>query len=195
MMSERVQPGATIPKHLWQKFREDVKRRHGKVRGVLGDELETALRNHLDEQDRRVEASDIQRIDARLQRIESQLNTAQADGGDTLSAPAGHTHTDLTPPVEKPHPNAPTETKVRWLAAKVIDEYGVGGGEMASQIPESNLREVVTEHYSFQDDERYDKYVSELIDHFGYVSHPTADHLLVTPAEYDELTDQWGLNQ
>jgi hypothetical protein len=186
-MPERVQPGATIPKSLWAKFREDVKRRRGKVRGVLGDELETALRNHLDEQDRRVEASDIQRLDARLQRIEDAVETAHADGGGTVSTESTHAHATVEPATERPAPNADTGRKRRWLAEQILHKYGTADGDLPDELPKAAIRDTIKTEYGFRSDTAK-RYYEELVDHLGLVQHPTAGPLLVTPDHYETLT-------
>jgi len=187
-VTERVQPGVTIPKSLWAKFREDVKRRRGKVRGVLGDELETALRAHLDDADREVEVSDIQRIDARLQRIEDAVETAQADGGGTLAEDSTHTRATVAPDTERPAPNAGTERKRRWLADRVLQKYGKPSGGIPDELPKAAIRDTIKAEYGFRSDTAK-RYYDELVDHFGLVQHPNAKPLLVTPEKYDQLTE------
>ncbi len=46
-----VQPGTSIDRRLWKRFKNDVRDRRGRINGVLADELERALRSYLDASD------------------------------------------------------------------------------------------------------------------------------------------------
>ena len=48
MGKDSTQPGCQIDASLWSEFREDVRQRRGRINGVLGSELENALRAYLD---------------------------------------------------------------------------------------------------------------------------------------------------
>jgi len=120
---DRTQPGVEVDAELWAKFREDVDRRRGGVRGHLRNELENALRAYIHGGD--ATPAD---IDERLQRIEAAVGAAGADGGaPTLSEQsAPHTHTGdgkvtLASDGEKPHDKAPKAKKIAYLAACVRD--------------------------------------------------------------------------
>ena len=185
-MSDEVQPGVRIDKALWNRFREDVERRHGSVRGHLRTELETAIREYLRVSD---EATPTQ-LDARLQRIEAAVGASPTDGGTDTLPTAEDTHTRESPAEtidEKPPSNVATEKKVAWLAKCVRD--GVTGGGDFQEVGRSTLAETVKDEYGFRSDTAK-RYVERLIDHFDLVDHPVADGVLVTPARREELIEQ-----
>jgi len=48
MSDDSTQPGVRIDASVWNQFRQDVRDRHGTVRGHLGSEVERALKAYLD---------------------------------------------------------------------------------------------------------------------------------------------------
>lgn len=153
-MSDQTQIGPSIDERLWKAFREDVKERHGRVRGVLGKELETALRQHLSDDATPTE----RRLEARLMRIEDELGVSSADGGCPVSE-GEHTHTPAPAPaqesrvdsrVEKPDPKAPRDDKVRYLAQCVIDDHCDTADGDIKTIPRKSLVRIVRDEYGFR---------------------------------------------
>jgi hypothetical protein len=183
-VSDREKIGPRINSELWERFRTDVRERKGQTRGVLGDELENAIRQYLKD-----EPDPIQKdIDRRLRRIEDAVGITPADGGATPSDGEGHTHAPSRIDAaadEKPAANAATEKKVRWLAERVREETA----QEFKEVPRSVLRDVVKSEYGFRSDTAQ-RYVSELIDHFALVDHPVADPLLVTEERRTEIIEQ-----
>lgn len=45
---ETIQPGTSIDKRLWKRFKNDVRDRRGRINGVLANELERAIESYLD---------------------------------------------------------------------------------------------------------------------------------------------------
>jgi len=45
---EIIQPGTSIDKRLWKRFKNDVRDRRGRINGVLANELERAIESYLD---------------------------------------------------------------------------------------------------------------------------------------------------
>lgn len=72
--TDRVQPGCKVDEDVWQRFRQDVRERHGGVRGHLRAELETALREYID-------ASRGGDLNDRLARLEQRIEQLDTDGG------------------------------------------------------------------------------------------------------------------
>ena len=182
-MSDRVQVGPKVDAALWAEFREQVKRRHGQTRGSLGDELENAIRNYIHFGPDKSVPDQLAEMNARLQRVEGAVGTAEADGGaDTLGAEP-HTHAPSRLEVdERPSANAATDKKVAWLAEQV--------GSNPESIPRSKLRDIVKDEYGFRRDTAK-RYVERLIDHFDLVEHPTADaDVLVSTDRREELVEQ-----
>jgi len=184
VVSDGVQPGTEVDRELWERFREDVKRRKGGVRGHIRTELENALRAYIHGGD----ATPVD-VDARLQRIEAELGIAPADGGaDTVETPQD-THTRQPVPEEKPAANAATEKKVRWLAQRVREDRAIDPAE-AAEVPPQLLRETVKEAYGFRRDTAK-RYVDRLADELGLSEHPDPNvDLLITDAKRKQLREQ-----
>jgi len=106
--------GVEVDRDLWEEFRQDVKERKGRVSGVLGAELENAIRQYIYDGGN---AS----TEERLTRIENKLNAAipgDSDGGTTPET--AHTHAraaDTPTPEEKPAANQPRAEKAAWIVA------------------------------------------------------------------------------
>lgn len=179
-VSDTVQPGTELDAALWERFREDVERRHGGVRGHLRSELETAIREYLRVSD---EATPAQ-LNRRLQRIEAAVGASPTDGGeDTLDAPE-HTHARTETPTEKPASNTATEKKVAWLAECVRENHGEGFHE----VTRNDLADVVKDEYGFRADTAR-RYVERLIEYFDLTEHPGTSKVLVTDERYDEIME------
>lgn len=186
-VTERVQIGPTIPKPLWEKFRQRVKDRHGKVRGSLGDELENAIRMYVEHGSDKSVAGQLAEMNQRLQRLEGANGTAEADGGVDTSGPTPHAHAPSRLEVdEKPPANGPTDEKVAYLRQQVTDQTSVVADE-PGMIPRRKLREVVKDEYGFRRDTAK-RYVGELVDALGLVDHPDPEYdLLVTEPKREEI--------
>jgi len=177
-MTDGVQPGTKINEETWQRFREEVERRRGGVRGHLKTELERALHGYIQGGD-----TTPSKIDARLQRIEAAVGVAPSDGGVDTFEPPEHTHA----PDEKPAPNGPRDKKVRYLAAQLKDDLNVDA--TPDEVTGEKIRDVVKDEYAFRGDTAR-KYVDAVADHLGLVAHPIADGLLVTEDRHAEIVEQ-----
>lgn len=183
-VSDGVQPGTEVDEELWSRFREEVKRRKGGVRGHLRTELENALRGYIHGGD-----ATPAEIDARLQRIEAAVGAAGTDGGTDTFEASEHTHAPEPTVAEKPPSNAPTEKKVQYLAHRLREDHTIYEDE-AAELPKAMLRNVVKDVYGFRRDTAK-RYVSELIDVFGLSNHPDPDvDLLVTEPKRQTILDE-----
>lgn len=185
-MTDEVQPGVKINRETWERFRQDVKRRKGGVRGHLKNEVENALNAYCSTGD----ATPVD-IDERLQRIEAAVGAAPTDGGTDAVDPAEHTHTpnQITASTdEKPAPNAATDKKIAYLAERVIEEEVPKSRELHT-VPKSHLQKTVKDEYGFRRDTAK-RYVDRLIDHFGIEPHPEADGILVSPTRLAEIEER-----
>jgi len=180
-MSEEVQPGVRIDAGIWKRFREDIKTRHGHVRGHLRSELETAIQQYLDDN------SDptLARIETKVDYLAGELDVDVSDAPPRSHGGDEHTHAEPDAPDSRPAPQSSTDKKTRWLASCVKDQVADGFGE----IPKSILRDTVKEEYGFRSDTA-ERYVDELTTHFDLVDHPHADPLLVTNERREELVEQ-----
>lgn len=179
-MSDGVQPGTKVDAELWDRFREEVRRRRGGVRGHLRTELENALNAYI----QGGEPTPAE-IDARLQRIEAAVGAASSDGGTDTFNPDSHTHAPPATVDEKPPANAATEKKVAYLGACIEDELA----ESFAEAPRSLLVETVKDEYGFRSD-TCKRYVDRLIEYFDLQDHPMTAGLLVTPDRHEELVEQ-----
>jgi hypothetical protein len=85
MGKDSTQPGCEISASLWSEFREDVRQRRGRINGVLGSELENALRNYLDGSNGGDVTDELRRLRADLDEVR---DAVVADGGtDSRGAP------------------------------------------------------------------------------------------------------------
>jgi hypothetical protein len=179
-MGERRKIGVRVDADLWDQFVSEVEERKGQKRGVLGDELENAIRNYIHHGTEKSTAELFAEFNERLHRVEQSIGTVSADGGVDISEPSEHTHAPRVVPDEKPAANAPTEKKTAWLAAAFVSEYGPGDGSPPDQIPEAKVREFVKDAYGFRKDTAK-RYVTAVIERHGYVDHPDADGILQLP--------------
>jgi len=181
-MADRVKVGPRVDKQLWREFRENVKQRKGQTRGVLGDELENAIREYLRQEERPVDS----RIEKRLARIEEAVGAAPTDGGRTLSDADEHTHTRTAVEVdEKPAANAATEKKVAYLAGQLKADRS-DGLQAASR---NEIIELVKTEYGFRADTAK-RYVERVVDFFEFTTHPANDDLYVTPEYREEIIER-----
>ena len=189
-MSDRVQVGPKVDAALWAEFREQVKRRHGQTRGSLGDELENAIRNYIHFGPDKSVPDQLAEMNARLQRVEGAVGTAEADGGaDTVDAePHTHAPSRVEGAIdEKPKPNAATDKKVRYLATQV---ERLNNGHEPDMIPRKKLREIVKDEYGFRRDTAK-RYVEQLVDYFDLVDDPREGYKpLVSRERREELLEQ-----
>jgi len=171
LMPETTKIGVEISATTWEQFRNDVKNRRGRVRGVLGNEVEKALEKQM----MATEGGDA--ID-HMKRIESKLDTVidtEADGaGVALSEP------ESAPTREtKPKPNQSRREKVQYL----LDELAIN--EDGGSIHENAIRNVIQEEYNFSDDNE-DDYLSMIIDRLDAIPDPKIDGMFVWGETEDE---------
>jgi len=185
-VTDEKQPGVKIDADVWEQFRAEVRERHGVVRGHLKTELENALRQYSG--DTGPTGVDIER---RLARIEAQVGVEATDGGTDTSEPPECTHTpeqSLEAPDDRPHPQAATKQKVKWLADCVLDAEGVAQTEL-SMTHEDTIREVIQTEYDFKAETAAD-YVEKVTEALGLVEHPFKDVLYVTEQKAEELIEK-----
>jgi len=178
-MAETTKIGVEIDEQVWEQFRQDVKTRRGRVRGVLGNEVETALRKQM----LATEGGDA--ID-HMKRIEDKLDTvieAEADGsgGTVVEAPSAPA------PDSKPKPNATRHEKVRYL----MDEMGLDSS--GGSIHREAVRNVIQEEYEFSDG-TIDDYVEAIITRLDAVPDPEIDGMFIWGDEEDERYDEVDAN-
>ena len=118
-MSERVQPGAEVPKETYEKFKTFVKNRHGTLRGNLGSALDRAMQDYMKTRDgagpaERIE-QDLATVNKNvaenrelLRELAQAVEGVEADGGAYTLSTAGTTHTHRSEP-KSSQPNATTD--------------------------------------------------------------------------------------
>jgi len=162
--------GTTQPTRIddaeYQRFKQFVQDVHGTTRGHLRTEIENALREYRQPDDR---AEPLQRIEDDIATIKAQLAETEADGGTSVAPPAptdatSHTHTH-----EKPSPKAPRADKIAW-----ITENKLNGTSATAE----SMKQVVKEEFGVEE-RTAKKYVQPLIDELGAKLHPENTDLLV----------------
>jgi hypothetical protein len=181
-MPDRVQPGARIDESLWQEFREEVEAKCGGSRGHLRNELERALLEYIESGD-----NNSVEINKRLERIEDAVGAVPTDGG-SIASEAENTHTDESSNdtlEDRPRAKASRDKKRRWLCQRVEQEWG----DSPEQLSRSDLIELVKDEYQFRSDTTK-SYIDGIVDHFGLVSHPNTDAVLVTEETRREMLEE-----
>lgn len=185
-MTERRKLGVRVDAEVVEAFKEDVKRRKGQVRGVFGDEVETAMRQYLSENKDVDDSERLRRIEDRLSRMEANMGTVTADGGADTSEGGGHTHAPSrveSARDEKPPANSATEKKVEYLAGCVLERQG---SESVDEVPRDHIIKVVKDEYGFRSDTAK-RYVSEVADRLELEPHPSTDSLFVSDRQREKI--------
>lgn len=181
-MPERVKLGVRVRKDVWDEFKQDVVDREGQKRGVLGKEVETALRQYLYTGAQDTPAEYLRDMNERLERIEDRVAPAETDGGTPHRPRADRrtdTHTSVShPPHNPPNPRAPVADKAAWLAAQVDG--------MAEFSVENDLGHAAVDAWAFADD-THDRVVSAALDRLDHVPHPSNDDLYVVAERHETL--------
>lgn len=192
-MGKQVQPGAKVDQDVYDRFRQFVKDNHGKTRGSLGDELETAMKQRM---------ADANGPD-RLARIENDIATVKAhladnlsDGGEdnpiTTPTPTPSADTDThTRADTKPAANQPRTKKYEYLIQELFSgnrPESPSGGELAPKT----IRMVIEDNYDI-DDAIVDEWVTGIQKRLGreYDAEPHPDHgkTLVWGEELDTIRE------
>lgn len=188
-MSDRVQVGVEVDAELWEELRNDVRERKGKVRGVLGDELDNAIQHYLYNGPDRSTPQQLNDIEARLNRIEGAVGVEATDGGLDTSTTAEDTHTPDQSDNDKPHQNTGRKKKIEWLAAEYRRQYA-NDNDTLYKATAGNVKDLIDEEYAFAEEERTANYVSDVLDELGMVQHPKWDHRHVTEERYQEIVEE-----
>lgn len=89
MSDNTVQPGIQISEQLWKEFRQDVRDRHGSVRGHLSSEFERAIREYINASEGGDTHDRLRRIEKRLDDLAenppTQSETESDGGNDSVS--------------------------------------------------------------------------------------------------------------
>jgi len=209
-MSDRVQPGAEVPKETYEKFKTFVKNRHGTLRGNLGSALDRAMQDYMKTRDGAGPAERIEQDLATVNRnvaenrellreLAQAVEGVEADGGAYTLSTAETTHTHRSEPKrtrpdttadesddgndapdEPPHPKASRSSKAAWLAAQYED---------ATEIHrEQDLAAEVSQVYSFGDDAA-EALVEAAVERLEHVPHPNAGTILVQPAKAERIRE------
>lgn len=209
-MGDQTQP-TPIDSELYERLKRHTEKKHGQTRGVLREELETAIRNHVEAD---MPTDSLSRIENDVAHIKAQLAEAESDGGETIPDPARtpsqaestdrHRTTDeasepAVDPDDPPHSRATRAIKAEWLVECVCNNEQIHR--------EKDLGSVVDDTYAFDDGPR-EKLIDAAIERLDHVPHPGANVpegvLFVTPdaaerirekqdaQNSDEATDEFG---
>jgi len=190
-MGKQVQPGAKVDEETYERFRQFVQDNHGKTRGSLGDELERAMKQRMEDANG---PDRLARIENDLATLKAQLADADTDGGAVTPTPPTASNTHARDDA-KPAANQPRAVKYEYLIGELFDGKGVGspsGGEVAPRT----IRKVITDNYDIDEaivDEWVDGIQRRLGADFDAEPHPNHGKTLVwgdTLTEIREADDE-----
>ena len=176
-----------VDEALLERFKADVKRRHGRLRGNYSSELENALEAYLD-------ASNGGDVNDRLARLEGEIETIReavvSDGTDKK---------------KKDSAGSVTKRRLRQIRATIEDETA-GSPKVHEQVVEMAIRE-----HAGSSDPTLRQYKRMLRDERDLFPHPTKENLYFSDAteyvlavnamakgsklhqdEYDDILDRYG---
>jgi len=179
MSNDTTQPGIQVSEQLWNEFRQDVRDRHGTVRGHLSSELERAIREYINASNGGDTHDRLRRIENRLDEIAEQQPTQskqESDGGnDSVSKT--------------------TEKRMQEIMADIQDRADELG---TNRVREDDIEAAIERNagHSHKTIQRYEKLLQNQRQLFP---HPVSDDVyFVKPTSFIafiEQTDQLGENQ
>jgi hypothetical protein len=166
MKGEKKKIGVKVDSAVYDRFVNFVEEKHGTRRGVLGMELEKAMRNRMDS---RNEDDLLREISEDVKRIKD--TAVEADGGspalEARTHTQEHTREDKNNEREKPPSKAPTGKKVEFLFETFVNDEG--------EFDRRQIEKHITQYYDFGDRtvEKYaEKVVERIADEFEVYQHP-----------------------
>lgn len=211
-MGDTVKIGVRVDEDVYEEFRQFVESRHNRTHGVLGTELENAMRDRMSASS---PTEPIQRIENDVATIKAMLADAEADGGEVAPTPVApeSTHTDdsMEPNANqdesgdkstsnsnsrdtdgtKADPNGRQSEPPHAKASRAEKAEWVVG-ELADEDRlhiEKDIRRTVAETWSFGEDAT-DALVDAVVGRLDREPHPNVDNLLLTDAAYDEAVEE-----
>lgn len=171
-MGNQVQPGAKVDEETYERFRQFVQDNHGKTRGSLGDELERAMKQRMEDANG---PDRLARIENDLATLKAQLADAESDGGTAAPTPETGRNTHARDDA-KPAANQPRAVKYEYLIGELFAgkrPESPSGGELAPK----QIRKVVTDNYDV-DDTIVDEWVTGIQKRLGsdFDAEPHPDH-------------------
>lgn len=186
-MGKQVQPGAKVDAQTYERFRQFVEDHHGKTRGSLGDELERAMKQRMEDANG---PDRLARIENDLATLKAQLADAESDGGTTAPTPSPTSDTHARADA-KPAANQPRATKYEYLIGELFDAKGVGSPS-GGQVAPKTIRAVITDNYDI-DEAIVDEWVTGIQKRIGREydaePHPVHGQTLVWGEKLDELRE------
>jgi hypothetical protein len=186
MAKEKRQIGVKVDQDVWQRFRQNVKDRHGSVRGVLGIEVENALIDYIESE----------RADDRLARIEDDVATivgvlsereqTNSDGGSTLPS-ASSSESTRARISDKPKANQPRTDKLDYLLSELLADEPCN--RESGELPKANFSDIVKSKYDFSDD-TVSEYKDRLISRLDAQEHPKHGVTVAWGERYDDIVEE-----
>lgn len=171
-MGKQVQPGAKVDEETYNRFRQFVRDHHGKTRGSLGDELERAMKQRMDDANG---PDRLARIENDLATLKAQLADAESDGGTAAPTRQGGPNTHARGDA-KPAANQPRSVKYEYLIRQLF-KYPRAESPSGGQLAPKDIRRVVTDNYDV-DDAIVDEWVTGIQKRLGreYDAEPHPKH-------------------
>jgi len=88
-----TQPGTMLNRSLWEEFRQDVKERHGIVRGHLRHELENAIREYINASEGGDTHDRLRRLENNMEHVTRQVDTLVDDSKQKKNKDSGVSQT------------------------------------------------------------------------------------------------------
>jgi len=171
---DKTQP-TPISEEEYTRFKQWVQDVHGTTRGHLSTEIENALREYRQPDDR---PDTLTRIEDELTTIKAYVVDAESDGG--VVVPTENTENTRTHAEEKPSANSPRVEKIEWL----VSQYPDSGSTTPDEIEER-----VTKEFGFEE-RTANEYVQPVINTLKAKRHPNNPDVLVWGSEIEEAKKQ-----
>jgi len=215
-MSEKVKIGVRVDKQKWQQFRNYVQERHGRTRGVLGSELESAMQQRMSGEYPNDQLSRIENDVATLKAIVAEV---EADGGESVAmlSEQDSTHTHRNGTSKEPSENVAYSSKdgSDTPGTKAESSGGESGDSVTkgkphpkstrgekvewlanqfelgddAQLHRRVVKKKIEDAYSFKGD-TVDELAELVIDELDLFEHPNVDGGLVTEERYDIIIEE-----
>lgn len=149
-MTDKQPLGWRVDPELRERFRDFVSDKHGKTHGKLGEELEKAMREYMDD-DR------LARLERKVDDLSEQVEGALSENSDT------HTHDTCTP-------HSPTAEKVDSIVDQIQSDIGTSQMDCVDEVVVRAIEEVAG-----ADDRTVSKYREQLKRRGKMYTHPAND--------------------
>lgn len=181
-----TQIGTRIDKSLWEQFRQDVQERHGRVRGHLSAELETALREYLNASEGGDTHDRLTDIEAELREVRTLLEQSDEKKKDSgLTTTTENRLQDIRDTIAEEAGDSP---KVHEKVVEMAIREHAGGSSPTIRRYKELLRE---DKVLFPDPSHGSKYFQDAT-RFAQAVNVMCKDNDISQSVYDDLVDDYG---